>query len=58
MGMFEWKDKYATGIHQIDEQHKGLIELINKNGCFFLGSYYPKAPVFSVHPAPVSSVAV
>ena len=28
--MFEWKDKYSTGIHRIDEQHKGLIEMINK----------------------------
>jgi len=28
--MFEWKEKYSTGIEKIDAQHKGLIDLINK----------------------------
>ncbi|GAB4340071.1 MAG: hemerythrin family protein [Calditrichia bacterium] len=26
----EWKEKYSVGIEQIDRQHQGLIELLNK----------------------------
>ncbi len=28
--MFEWKDKYALGIHEIDAQHRALVDLINR----------------------------
>jgi len=28
--MFEWNEKYALGIQEIDAQHKALIELINR----------------------------
>lgn len=28
--MFEWKEKYALGIHEIDAQHQSLVNLINK----------------------------
>ncbi len=28
--MIRWKPEYSVGIDSIDEQHKGLIELINK----------------------------
>jgi hemerythrin len=27
--IFPWKDAYSVGIEQIDDQHKGLIRLIN-----------------------------
>lgn len=28
--MFEWKEKYIVGIHEIDQQHKALVDLINR----------------------------
>lgn len=28
--MFEWQDKYAIGLEEIDNQHKRLFELANK----------------------------
>jgi len=28
--MFEWKEKYVLGIGEIDKQHKGLVDLINR----------------------------
>lgn len=35
---FEWDGKYAVGINEIDEQHKKLVELINKlNGAIYAG---------------------
>ncbi len=28
----EWKDSFSVGIHKLDAQHRGLLELINKIG--------------------------
>jgi len=28
--MFEWKEKYAVGVQEIDTQHKALIAMIDK----------------------------
>ena len=30
MPLFVWEDKYKVGVKEFDEQHKKLIELINK----------------------------
>jgi hemerythrin len=30
MNLIEWKDEFSVGISSIDEQHKSLIELLNK----------------------------
>lgn len=30
MALFEWKDSYSVGIESIDEDHKGLINIINE----------------------------
>ena len=28
--MFEWKEKYVLGIEEIDNQHRNLVDLINR----------------------------
>jgi len=30
MALFEWKDSFSVGIGSIDEDHKGLINIINE----------------------------
>jgi hemerythrin len=30
MALLEWKDEYATGIDDVDEEHKDLIDVINR----------------------------
>jgi len=30
MALFEWKDSFSVGIDSIDEDHKGLINIINE----------------------------
>lgn len=39
MAHWIWKSSYAIGIKEIDEQHKNLLELINKLN---ISSYYKK----------------
>lgn len=29
MALIEWKDEYSVGVPDVDEEHRGLIELIN-----------------------------
>jgi hemerythrin-like metal-binding protein len=30
MALLEWKDEYATGIDDVDDEHKDLIDVINR----------------------------
>lgn len=30
MNIFEWEDRYAVGVAQIDEHHRHLVDLLNK----------------------------
>lgn len=30
MPLIEWKDEYSVGVPDVDEEHRGLIELINE----------------------------
>jgi hemerythrin len=30
MALLEWKDEYATGIEDVDDEHKDLIDVINR----------------------------
>src|SRR6516225_3039339 len=30
MALLEWKEEYATGIDDVDDEHKDLIDLINR----------------------------
>jgi hemerythrin len=30
MVLLQWKDEYATGIDEVDEEHKDLIDVINR----------------------------
>ncbi len=42
MTMIEWDDKYCVDISLIDEQHKKLIEIINKASMVEISSNNPK----------------
>ncbi len=30
MALLEWKEEYATGIEEVDDEHKDLIDVINR----------------------------
>jgi hypothetical protein len=30
MELIEWKEEYSVGVPELDEQHKGLVMLINR----------------------------
>jgi len=30
MALLEWKEEYATGIDEVDDEHKDLIDVINR----------------------------
>ena len=40
--MIEWEDKFSVGISILDEQHKKLIEIINKASMVEISSNSPK----------------
>lgn len=47
MSQLEWKETYSVGIKELDQQHKGLLELVNRV-CNMDPATLPKNEAFAI----------